>query len=125
MLRVKMKEDPVFEIQKKSLHKLFCLGIPFTEKRNKEQSFLIFSAMIPMVSEIITKHIPELIRSLITIVVTMIFFIKYSGNHYFLILFSMIPSLWIHTHFNKVIADRMTMQIDRHKKFQSVVMASV
>ena len=125
MLRVKMKEDPVFKIQKKSLHKLFCLGIPFTEKRNKEQSFLIFSAMIPMVSEIITKHIPELIRSLITIVITMIFFIKYSGNHYFLILFSMIPGLWIHRRFNKVIADRMTIQIERHKKFQSIVMATI
>ena len=33
VLRIKMKENPVFGIQKNTLFKLFCLGIPYFEKK--------------------------------------------------------------------------------------------
>ena len=125
MLKVKIKEDPIFGIQKNSLFKLFNLGIPYFEKREKENTFLLYSSIIPMVSEIINRCIPELLRNLITIIVSMILFIKYSGWYCLLIVLSMVPSLFIHKYFNKKIAKMIAKQIDKHKLFNSTIMTSI
>lgn len=125
ILRVRMKENPVFGIQKNLLFKLFNLGVPYFEKREKENTFLLYSSIIPMVSDIINRCIPELLRNFITIIVSMILFMRYSGGYCILVVLSMLPSLWIHKYFNKKITEMMTEQIDKHKLFNTKIMTSI
>lgn len=125
VLKVRLKENPVFKIQKRSLLKIFHLGIPYFEKRERENTFLLYSSVIPMVSDIINRCIPELLRNLITIMVVMVLFVNYSGWYCLFIVLSMVPSLLIHKYYNKKISDMMTKQIGKHKLFNNAIMTSI
>ena len=95
------------------------------KKRDKENTFLLYSSIIPMISEIVNRCIPELLKNFLTAIVSMGLFMKYSGGYCFLIVLAMLPSLWFHKYFNKKIAAMMTKQIDKHKQFNMKIITSV
>lgn len=125
ILRVKMKEAPVFRIQKDTLFKLFHLGVPYFEKKEKENTFLLYSSIIPKISEIVERCIPELLKNFITIIVSLVLFMKHSGSYCCLTVLTIISSLWIHKYFNKKISAMMKKQIEKNKLFDTKIMTSI
>lgn len=123
--RIRVKERPIFSIQKDTLKCLFDLGIPYFERREKENTFSIYSSVIPMVSEVFNKCIPELLRNIITVIISLYLFVKYSGWICLIVVLAMVPSLLIHKFFTNRITEITRIQIRKHKIFSDNIMTAV
>lgn len=124
-LLVKVKENPILNLQKKTLKQIFNLGIPFFEKQETGLTFALFHTTIPAIKNVFELHFPQLINNAISLIVALVLFLRYSGTIGLLVILLLIPNMFIHKVFNKIISRMITEHIEKQQIFNKNVFSMI
>lgn len=123
--RVSLKEKPVLRIQKETMKHLFDLGVPYFETSEKEHIFSVFTTTIPMVRDIYDKYLPTLLYNVICVIFSLGFFVYFSNGWALIVIFALIPNVFLHNYFNTRISAEMVGQIAKRKRFDQNIYSSI
>lgn len=112
-----VKENPVLEMQRSVLDKIFELGVPFSDQCEKGFIFSLFHTTIPAIKNIYERHFPQIINNSISLMVAIFLFLEYSGKIGWIVLLFLLPNILIHMFFNKVISQMISVHIDKQQIF--------